>query len=715
MKTLRYACVLALFLVLSAAPAHAQSAASPNLAGDWQGTVAGLRLTLTLESSPAAGQWKGKIVSLDQGNATIPIDTVSFADGTLHLDLKAIGASYDGKLNAAGDEFTGTWSQGGGSAPLNFRRGAASGAAAASAAAQSGNAAKVSGEWRGMISTLHVILTFESSEGSTFAGKLLSPDQENAVVPVETGTVSADGSVHCELKTIGATFDGKLSPDAQEIAGTWAQGGNSIPLTLRRPGSAAPKFALTARKQGSVALEPCRTPDGNTEGLCGKYEVFENRESHAGRKIALNIMILPALAEKPAADPFFPLAGGPGQSAVEAFPLVGFTKRVRQQRDVVLVDQRGTGHSNPLQCELRDTKDTQAIIGENVLMERLRACRTASEQKADLTQYTTSIFADDLDEVRQALGYDKINVFGGSYGTRSALVYVRRHGGHVRTLTLEAVAPLEYRIPLAFSHTIQNSIDHLIQRCGADAACNADFPDLKKEFAELIERLDKSPAQFEAKNREGSTQTVTLGRGQFIANLRPILYVPEFISQFPYMIHQAYLGNWDLYGRSALLLRETIEKAVDRGMSLSVVCAEDIPGMTEESIQRETSGTYLGDYQVRYYQRACKEWPQGKIPAGFHESVHSSLPALLISGALDPATPPELSAETARALSNSRVVVVKEGTHGTGSPCLDGLVAQFVADGAAGGLDASCVEQIHLPPFVTQKQIDRMKAGAKSD
>jgi pimeloyl-ACP methyl ester carboxylesterase len=399
---------------------------------------------------------------------------------------------------------------------------------------------------------------------------------------------------------------------------------------------------------------------------------------------------------------------------VEAFPLVSFTTKVRQQRDVVLVDQRGTGGSNPLPCELRDSNDAQAIIGESIPPEKVRACRIELEKKADLTQYTTSIAADDLDDVRGAMGYCKINLFGASYGTQAALVYLRRHADHVRTLTLEGVAPPQYRIPLAFSRTTQGSIDQLIDRCATNDACHKDFPDLKKEFAAIVDRLEQSPAHFEVKTQTGEMQTVKLSRGMFVAALRPLLYIPSIVSQFPYMIHRVFLGDWSGYGAAVLVVRNLIDKQIDRGMSLSVICSEDIPGITEADIRRETAGTYLGDFQVRMYQQACREWVRGEIPRDFHSPLHSAVPALLISGALDPATPPEASAQAAKDLSNSRVVVVKDGTHGTGSPCIDGLISEFVAQGSAAGLDASCVDQIHLPPFVTQSQVDQLQKKANS-
>ncbi|HEY6351542.1 MAG TPA: alpha/beta hydrolase [Candidatus Angelobacter sp.] len=584
-----------------------------------------------------------------------------------------------------------------------------SAAAAAGAAPQAADQGGVTGEWQGMLSRYHLTVKIEQSAGPGLTGTLTFVDQK-VTVPFDKVSLSPDRVLRLEVRNGAAVIEGKLSDNGAEINGTWQESGNAAPLVLRRPGATASAPTLKPRTLGRVALQPCRTPDGNTEGLCGKYEVYENRQSQSGRKIALNIMVLPAISGKPAADPFFALAGGPGQSAVEAYPLVGFVTRVRQNRDVVLIDQRGTGASNPLPCELRDAKDAQSIFGEYVPMEKVRSCRAELEKKADLTQYTTSIFADDLDEVRQAMGYGKINIFGGSYGSRSALVYLRQHADQVRTLTLEGIAPPDYRVMLAFPRTIQSSVDQVIGLCAADDACHKDFPNLKKEFQELVDRLDKSPAHFEVDTASGK-QAIILSRGSFVANLRPFLYVPALVSQFPYTIHRAYQGDWSIFGSVAVSLRGELEKALDRGLSISVICAEDVPGVTDAIIQRETRGTYLGDYQVRMYRKACQEWPRGTVPQDFHAAIHSAVPALLISGALDPATPPSQSEQTAHDLTNSRRIIVKEGTHGTGSPCIDGLISQFVDQGSGAGLDTSCVDKIHLPPFVTQTQVDKAQAA----
>jgi pimeloyl-ACP methyl ester carboxylesterase len=576
-------------------------------------------------------------------------------------------------------------------------------------APQAADNSAITGEWQGTIAKLRLVLKIEQPAGASLKGTLVSLDQGNASIPIDVLSFDPGGALRADMKSIGASYEGKLSADATEISGTWQQSGASIPLLFRRPGASTAKFTLKPRTQGRVALEPCRVADGNIEALCGKYDVYENRQSQQGRKIALNVMLLPATADKPSPDPFFAFAGGPGQSATEAYAgLAGYVAKVRQQRDVILVDQRGTGQSNPLQCQLKNGSDAQAIIGDGFSLDKIRECRAEVDKKADVTQYTTSIFADDIDEVRQAMGYEKINVFGGSYGTKSGLVYLRQHGDHVRTLTLEAVATPQYRIPVPFAKTVQSSVDRLIALCAADASCHKDFPDLHAEFTTLLDRLAKSPAHFETHN-----QPVTLPRDIFVSSLRTLLYIPRIVSAFPLMIHNANQGDWTIYADSVLALTGALEGVVARGMSLAAICAEDVPGLTDAFIKRETQGTYLADAQVRRYQTYCKTWGTvGSIPKDFYAPIHSQVPTLLISGVLDPATPPEMAQQAAHDLPNSRLIAIKEGTHGTGSPCIDGLVADFVQQASAAKLDASCADQIHLPPFVSLAQFKQAQEKA---
>jgi hypothetical protein len=270
----------------------------------------------------------------------------------------------------------------------------------------------------------------------------------------------------------------------------------------------------------------------------------------------------------------------------------------------------------------------------------------------------------------------------------------------VRTITLEAVASPQFLNPLPFAKALQSSVNGVLALCEAEDACHKGYPNLRKELNTVVERLEKSPAKFEVKN-----QSVTMSREMFFSTLRRLLYVPDVVSAFPLMVHSAYENNWTQYAELTLALAGALEGAVARGAFFAAVCAEDVPRLTEAALRRETQGTYLGDTLVRRFQKYCGAWgPSGLSPKDFYSPVRSRVPALLISGALDPATPPDSAYQVAHDLVNSRVIAVKQGTHGTGSPCIDGLIGEFVKQGSAVGLDASCAEQVHLPPFVTPAQ-----------
>ena len=561
-----------------------------------------------------------------------------------------------------------------------------------------GQRATPTGDWQAAVGRQHLNLKVEQASSGAFTGTVVAVDQGNAAIPIDTFSFSDDGSVRFEMKSIPASFEGKLAADGTSIAGEWKQGAGSVPLVFRRRGAAAAAFTLKPTKKGVIQLEPCRTANDALEALCGSYPVFENRQTRTGRRIALNVMVIPARADAPDPDPFFALAGGPGQSATEAFPLAAYVRAISERRDVVLVDQRGTGKSNLLDCTLLSLDKPQEVLGSPYSLDRIRACRADSDRKADTTQYTTSVAADDLDEVRAALGYDRVNVLGGSYGTKAALVYLRRHGDHVRTLTLEQIAPPDFLIPLPFAKGVQSAVEGVIALCEADAACHKDFPELRRQYRAIVTRLGDSAAQFDVHN-----QHVTLSKEMFVSKLRNVLYVPQFVSGFPLIIQRAYAGDWTVYAGAVLQLASALEGSVARGASFAAICAEDVPAFTPELIRSATEGTDLGDSQARRYEEYCNAWGKaGSVPKDFYSPVKSKVPALLISGALDPGTPPEFARAAAGFLPNGRLITIREGTHGTGSTCVDGLIAEFVKRGSAKDLDASCVAGIHLPPFVTR-------------
>jgi pimeloyl-ACP methyl ester carboxylesterase len=480
--------------------------------------------------------------------------------------------------------------------------------------------------------------------------------------------------------------------------------------------SAALSFALpassSAQKIGSdgpkLKTEPCEIPSLKETGRCGKYEVYEDREAKSGRKIALNILVLPALGATRKPDPVFYFEGGPGGSAVAAAKSPAFRdllKRWRAERDIVFVDQRGTGESNPLRCDLTDPDDMQGYFSTDNSVNRLgkvTECRDKLSKVANLALYTTSIAMDDLDEVRQAMGYDKINLFGGSYGTRAALVYLRQHGDRVRSAVLDGVAPTNFKLPLPFSKGVQNGLERVFSDCAAEPACHKAFPDVKGDLEKALARLDKGPVTTTAFNTvKKQPQQISMTRGAFIDLVRLMLYEPQSISLLPLILHQSAEGEFGGIATIGFIVEHQLVGMLAGGMSLSVICAEDTPFISETDIKQATDGTYYGDWRARATIAACKEWPRGKIPANYSEPVKSDVPVLMISGDVDPVTPPWLAADAASHLTHSKQIVGKSWSHSSISDCGNRVMAEFMSRGTSDGLDAACMQEGKRPPFNT--------------
>ncbi len=451
-------------------------------------------------------------------------------------------------------------------------------------------------------------------------------------------------------------------------------------------------------------LTACRVPGLREQVLCGTYEVYEDRGAATGRKFGLRVVVIPATGSNPAPDPLFIMAGGPGQAASS---LAGFAANAnalaRRDRDIVLVDQRGTGGSNPLSCEVGDDEDLQAYLGPLLPIELVEACRPELEKRADLTLYTTPIAMDDLDDVRAWLGYEQINLYGISYGTRATLVYIRRHGDRVRSAILSGSAPPNFKMPTYYGRDSQRALVGLFEDCAEDDACSAAYPELRDEFVAVLRGLDERGfvTAKVADPRTGEPVTLEMSRDAFGSSLRFLLYSPLTARQIPLFIHRAYeADDYAPFMSVALRVRRSLASQVNLGMFLSVTCAEDLPLVDPEEVRRVTAHTFLGDYRVRQQTQACQSWPRGELPPGYYDPVSSDVPVLIISGELDPVTPPVWGEEVKKHLSNSLHVVVKGGAHSNPFPCVRRLVADFLSAGSVAGLDAACARGVSTPPFL---------------
>jgi pimeloyl-ACP methyl ester carboxylesterase len=458
----------------------------------------------------------------------------------------------------------------------------------------------------------------------------------------------------------------------------------------------------------SGPLKPCKLPGIDEELLCGKLTVFENRVTRAGRTIDLNVVVVPALDPGRTEEPLFDLAGGPGVASTGA---TGFYakegKEYRRHRDVVLVDQRGTGNSNPLTAAPR-TRSPQDYLTEMYPVDYVKTMRQALEQRADLTQYTTSIAMDDLDDVRAWLGYERVNLFGLSYGTRAALVYIRQHPDRVRSAVLMGVAPTYLKVPLHHSRAAKRAMDLLLEECAGDAACRQAFPQLQHDWEEVLKRLGRAPARVEYSPPDKSaTVTVEIQRDIFAEKLRSRMYSRDGGARIPFIIHQAAQGDFAPFLDEAIPVDRSVPDFIADGMYLCVTCAEDVPFIDQDEAARANAGNPFGNYRIVQQTRACSMWPQGKIPDGYHEPVSSNIPVLILSGNMDPVTPPERGEEVASHLPNSKHVIISHGAHGTEGltnlECLDKLMLEFLSKGNARDLDTTCVERVLPPPFVTNE------------
>ncbi|MBI5291236.1 MAG: alpha/beta fold hydrolase [Chloroflexi bacterium] len=461
--------------------------------------------------------------------------------------------------------------------------------------------------------------------------------------------------------------------------------------------------APTATPAPAIALTPCQlSAPGSAarfKAKCGTLTVFENRAAAAGRTINLRIAVLPAISRSPAPDPLFFLAGGPGQAATESFVelRVAFDK-INRMRDIVLVDQRGTGGSNPLHCQA--SPDDPESLDDAALSRWLAAC--LQQLPGDPKLYTTSIAMDDLDAVRAALGYNQINLYGVSYGTRAALAYLRQYPQRVRAVVLDGVVPSDIALGLDAARDAQHALDLIFQRCAADSACAAAFPSLPGEFQSLLETLQANPPRVTVRHPfSGVPTTIALTRSTVAGTVRLLSYTAETAALLPLLIHNAQSRqDYTELAAQAMMLQGQLNNSLSPGMAYSVQCAEDAPFLDAAEAARANASAYLQNLLTDGLGQVCALWPRGDIPADFKQPVSSNVPVLLLSGEADPVTPPDNAAHAAATLPNSlQLVAPGQGHNVVYRGCIPKVMTAFVESGSVSGLDAACVGDLAPVPF----------------
>jgi len=469
----------------------------------------------------------------------------------------------------------------------------------------------------------------------------------------------------------------------------------------------------------SLVIADCPQEGVEARVECGHIMVPENRDVPDGRRIEIHFVRARAVGAHPAPDPVFVLVGGPGENASRntAARLRGRGDSL-QRRDVVVIDQRGTGRSNPLDCEAYDLKADPSAFRRLFDVDffdpaGMQRCRERLESRADLTQYTATAIAADLDAVRAALGYGKINLEGGSWGTRLGLEYIRRHGASVRSAIFSGVAPSTSILVESVARDFQDALDALVRDCRADAACAAAFPQLEAQLKGVLERVGREPVTVELVNPgTGRPEPVVLRQEQLLTAIRFALYSTDLSAALPLQVKAASEGHFAPIASLLPRLLYELKNAVSEGMWASVKCAEELPSVDLARAHRLAQGTLMGTLRLDQERAICDVWPRGSVPPDYHDPVVSDVPVLVLTGELDPTAPPRLGPETVRHLSRATLVEVAKRSHWGlgGNECLDGIVKRFLEAGSGAGIDTSCARAFRRPPF----KLPQHASGAKA-
>ena len=430
--------------------------------------------------------------------------------------------------------------------------------------------------------------------------------------------------------------------------------------------------------------------DGLSDRLrCGAITVPENYAAPQVKQIKIHYLILPAIKPSFEKEALLAIAGGPGQSAIDnaaSFDKI-FTK-VRQQRDILLIDQRGTGSSNQLTCEGAGFEGGLAFNDDELdIAAETKAC--LSELDADVSQYGSETALKDFEAVRQALGYQKLHLYGISYGTRMAQLYMRHYPEALATVTLDGVVPMQQSV-LNIGDAITRAIDLLLKDCQDNPLCHQQFPKLEEELDQVQALLNKGPQFSQTRDPLTNAPTqLTMTQGKFMGAIRMALYMPNIRALLPHAIHQAAEGNFQaIMGLYALTVNST---GISAGMHSAVVCGEDWQRFSQAERER-LSQSYFGQEMIKAFDLSCPIWQIPAADASFAAPIASNLPTLVLSGQIDPATPPSWGELAMAKLTNAKHFVAPYATHGVAyQSCGNNLIAELIASGSVDGLSQECL------------------------
>lgn len=469
------------------------------------------------------------------------------------------------------------------------------------------------------------------------------------------------------------------------------------------PGKVVPA-APRIWQRGALTFKSCelgRPGSGATaEAWCTTFEVPENRDDPHSRRIGLKLAIARSDAQLPNADMAVLLAGGPGEAATESWvveaPAFG---DVRKHHDVVLLDQRGTGSSNPLSCKSAEdeSNETSFTLDLDKMRKEVATCLAEVKQKADPRYYTTTVAAQDLEDVRKALGSPTFDLIGVSYGTRMAQQYLMRYPGSVRSVVLDSAVSNQSVLGEDMADNLDSALRKDFAGCLAVDACKQRFGDSMQTLYQLRDALRANPHTVSFRDPQ-TYETVERPLTEFslAAVVRMFAYQPETAALLPLSINAAAHGDvGPLLGQSKLLSSD-LSGDMNNGMSMSVICSEDADLLKPRP---QDQNTMLGSHLVDSIKAQCDVWPHGTRPVDFHAPLKSDKPVLILSGELDPVTPPRYGQEILAGLTDGRQLIFKGQGHSLlGRGCMPQLLGKFIDKPDPKNLDASCLDKLGPTP-----------------
>jgi len=454
--------------------------------------------------------------------------------------------------------------------------------------------------------------------------------------------------------------------------------------------------ASIAKAQAELEMAPCFIAGLKERISCGTVELPLDYANPDGTRVPVHVALVPAVAATPEADPLLIFAGGPGQAAGDYGGFVNLAfYEIQKKRDIILIDQRGTGRSYGMKCEYGDLED--ALLDRKLLAEMCRA-----NYGIDVRHFTLENVIRDTDEIRQMLGYDTLNLWGGSYGTKSVSLYLKRYPEHVRSIIVDGVLPPDQSLFLSAPSSAERALTKLVADCNAQASCAAAFPDFKNQVDDLVERAVQGDMAFKGIDPvSGKFLDIELDFEIVVESIRSVMYGADGTTLLPYVVNEAHSGNLAPM-LASLLGSSAIADSMYMGATFSLLCGEDVASINADAAAMAGEGSFARDSYFRIWQQSCEGWDYMRpTTTDFFSPAAGDVPALILSGDLDPVTPPPLGEHWLKGFPNGRHIIVEGTGHNTSHVgCMPQLLAEFVDTLDAKALDSSCLDYLERLPLV---------------